>query len=377
MKNCSDVPSVPANRLESPEVLQRQVEMTAESVGHALDLVVTPVVILNDCRQAVCVNSAFLALAGAQNVGDVLGQRPGDILGCVHAKNAQYGCGSTDFCHYCGGLRSILSSLEGTRESLHCRITRVVGPWEESLDLVTTAVPLDLGGERFSVFNVQDVSHEYRLEALERIFYHDVLNRSAALKLMSQMLENEEIDALQGARVITAAAEEMRDVIQAQCDLSAAEAGSLMPESEPVAADALLESVRDVWSQRGPATKRTIAIGPSCGISVETDASLVARVLGVFVENALEAVGQGGVVTLGCEEARSGVRFFVSNPGVMQLAVQHQVFKRTFSTKSRTRGFGTYAAKLFGERYLGGKVSFSSVPDGGTTFYLWLPEKLS
>lgn len=46
------------------------------------------------------------------------------------------------------------------------------------------------------------------------------------------------------------------------------------------------------------------------------------------------------------------------------------VFKRYFSTKSKSgRGIGTYSMKLFGERYLGGKVGFYC-SEGVTVFIL-------
>ena len=37
------------------------------------------------------------------------------------------------------------------------------------------------------------------------------------------------------------------------------------------------------------------------------------------------------------------------------------------------RGIGTYSIRLLGERYLGGRVSFDSTPEAGTTFRIHLP----
>lgn len=362
----------PARR-EAGSVLVDQATLAVQRAGQALNLVPVPVVVLNDCRQAVYANLAFLELAGAGSSSDILGRRPGEILGCVHAEEAEGGCGTTDFCRYCGAVGAILGSLEGQAVSRHCRILRSAGPWQEALDLLTTAAPLDADGQRMSVFTIQDVSHEYRLDALERIFYHDVLNRVAALELMVRMLEQGELDGEAAGPMIGAALDEMHDLIRAQSDLSAAEAGCLLVDLEPVGAVTLLERVRDTWAQRGPAMEREIVVGPACGTAVETDPDLASRVLGVFVENALEAVGPGGTVTLGCEETGGGTLLTVHNPGAISESVRHQLFKRTFSTKSRTRGFGTHAARLFAERYLSGKVDFTSDPLSGTTFTLWLP----
>jgi signal transduction histidine kinase len=67
------------------------------------------------------------------------------------------------------------------------------------------------------------------------------------------------------------------------------------------------------------------------------------------------------------------VRFLVHNDGVIAPEVQLRVFQRSFSTKARGRGLGTYGMKLLGERVLGGEVSFRSEPASGTTFLLTLP----
>ena len=67
--------------------------------------------------------------------------------------------------------------------------------------------------------------------------------------------------------------------------------------------------------------------------------------------------------------------FSVHNDAVMPPEVQMQVFQRSFSTKARLgRGIGTHSMRLFGERYLGGKVDFISREFAGTTFTLTLPK---
>jgi sensor histidine kinase regulating citrate/malate metabolism len=77
-----------------------------------------------------------------------------------------------------------------------------------------------------------------------------------------------------------------------------------------------------------------------------------------------------------CRERGEECVFAVHNPDVMPEAVQLQVFQRSFSTKEPSgRGIGTYSMKLFGERYLGGKVDFVSREPEGTTFTLALRKR--
>ena len=67
--------------------------------------------------------------------------------------------------------------------------------------------------------------------------------------------------------------------------------------------------------------------------------------------------------------------FLVHNPGAMPEEVQEQIFQRSFSTKAKNgRGVGTYSIKLFTEKYLGGRVSFTSTEHEGTTFTVVLPK---
>ena len=59
----------------------------------------------------------------------------------------------------------------------------------------------------------------------------------------------------------------------------------------------------------------------------------------------------------------------VWNSGVIPSNIQNRIFQRHFSTKASVgRGLGTFSMKLFGEKYLKGKVSFLSSVEKGTTF---------
>ncbi len=96
--------------------------------------------------------------------------------------------------------------------------------------------------------------------------------------------------------------------------------------------------------------------------------------MGILVKNALEAVAPGETVTTYCSNTEDKITFYVHNPGVMSREVQLQLFQRSFSTKAAEgRGIGTYSVKLFGERYLKGKVAFSSNETEGTVFSLSMP----
>ena len=123
------------------------------------------------------------------------------------------------------------------------------------------------------------------------------------------------------------------------------------------------------------ARDRAIAIdAPLPSVSFRSDPTILSRVLGNLVKNALEATPPGGAVTVGCEGMPDGgIRFSVRNPVPIPEAARTQIFKRSFSTKGVGRGLGTYSARLLTEKYLGGSICFATGIEEGTVFHVTLP----
>jgi len=93
-----------------------------------------------------------------------------------------------------------------------------------------------------------------------------------------------------------------------------------------------------------------------------------------MIKNALEATEKNGTVNVYAEKDGEYLVFSVHNKGVIPEDIALNIFKRSFSTKEgKGRGLGTYSMKLFGENYLGGKVTFSSTEEKGTIFSISLP----
>ena len=105
-----------------------------------------------------------------------------------------------------------------------------------------------------------------------------------------------------------------------------------------------------------------------------SDKTQVLRIIGNMLKNALEESSEGDTVKAGCDLTNDNqIRFWVWNSQYIPKRVQLQIFNRSFSTKGVGRGIGTYSMKLLGERYLKGKVDFTSETNDGTTFFLTLP----
>ncbi|MBI5326518.1 MAG: HAMP domain-containing histidine kinase, partial [Ignavibacteriae bacterium] len=104
-----------------------------------------------------------------------------------------------------------------------------------------------------------------------------------------------------------------------------------------------------------------------------TDSTLLRRVLTNLLKNACEAEYPDGNVNIGCIKQDYNAYFWVNNKSVMPKDVQLQLFQRSFSTKGKGRGVGTYSVKLLTEKYLRGSVDFYSNEEKGTLFNLYIP----
>lgn len=332
-----------------------------------LDAVPDIFLVVNAQRQIVFANQAMLSYLRLSPEDFVNGLRPGEALHCAHAFETEGGCGTTEFCRECGAVKAILSSLGGKKSVQECRITQEDG---SALDLEVHTTPIELNNERFSVFAVRDISAEKRRQALERIFFHDVMNTISIISGFAEILQDAtqlEIDQIKGS--FYQLCRRLTDEIRAQKTLTAAENNELI--ARPVRLDslALLHDVQAAYVGHDLARERIITIDPSAQAVVFTsDAALLQRVLINMVKNALEATDDGGTVTLNCRPDGEGVAFAVHNPTFMPRNVQLQVFQRSFSTKGTDRGLGTYSMRLLTERYLHGTVSFKTSPAKGTTF---------
>ena len=130
--------------------------------------------------------------------------------------------------------------------------------------------------------------------------------------------------------------------------------------------------------RRSPAgPERRIESSCSAGLEIVTDPALLRHVLLLLLRNAVEASALEQVVGVEALVAGDGrVEIRISNPQVMSERERELVFKRDFSTKAETgRGLGCHAARLFAEKYLRGRIAFTSASPAGTTFTVSLPRR--
>lgn len=363
---------------DEPELRSREELMPAfraflEDTGlrRALDAIPQPILVLNQARQLVWGNLSLVQKIG-RSLEAMLGEREGEVLNCEHVRDCSAGCGHSEHCVDCGADLSIRAGLAGQTNTKECSISRGAG---DAMDLRITTSPV-LEMESTYVFcAVEDISHEKRREALERLFFHDIINSLGAIQGAATLLCNaSEEERPQLAWLLTEQARTALDEVNSQRELSAAESGQLPLQEERVLCDKVLEDVAANYRVHPDFPGRDIAVRSGGGpLELGVDVTLLRRVLGNMTKNALEACTS--TVTLSADDDDDGVVFRVHNQGMIPPAIRLQIFKRSFSTKGSGRGLGTYGMKLFGERILGGKVWFDTSVGNGTTFCFWLPHR--
>ncbi|MFP4282331.1 MAG: ATP-binding protein [Opitutales bacterium] len=372
----SSAPSAPCaspERLSGSELASQIAHFAGRSeVARTLDRLPIPIVLLNSCRQLVFANRAFLQFCRDKPFAQ-LGERLGEAVGCENAHLGPDGCGSSHPCSVCGALRAIfhVQRFRLTDEN-ECLVTL---DSLDTLELEVQASPYETSIGEFVLLVLRDISERHRRQALERTFFHDILNTAGGLYTVAQLWEEEATspDLSPIARHLT---ENLIEEIQGQRTLLAAQADELRTDPRPVQAHYSLDTVAEVFAHHGLARERHLQIDyPAENFVLQTDSVLLRRVLVNMVKNAFEATPPGGTVQLRAHlDADRGTALYeVHNATAMPREVQLQVFRRSFSTKGEGRGLGTYSMRLFGEKYLGGRVSFTSDHARGTTFRFAVP----
>ncbi len=333
--------------------------------------------VLNEERQIIFTNNSLLEMFGLNSIDEVLGFRPGEVIQCIHSNLEEGGCGTSEYCKVCGAVRSIEKSRQlKTKVVDECRITSKRGEELISYDFEVSATPFKWLDKGYTIFTILDKSDEKRRRALERIFFHDIINKTGGLSGFLEIIN--ELDDKERIKEITMMMQEvmhdLNEEILAQRQLLDAENNELRLDEDVCESLLILRSVVVQLKHHPVSAGKEIFIdGSSDNVELKTDPLLLKRVLTNMTKNALEASSQNQNVILESKQDGNFITFKVKNRKVIPRHIQLQIFQRSFSTKGSGRGLGTYSMKLIGENYLGGKVSFISNEGEGTIFMIELP----
>jgi len=302
--------------------------------------------------------------------------RLGEVMGCIHATEEPDEFGRSKSCRECGAINAILRSQECGLDQQECRIT---GRNNVVYDFNIWAKSIVVKKNKFTVVSINDISNEKRRQVLERIFFHDILNTAGNLRsFLTLMKESDEEEKDEFINLALDVSNNLIDELKAQRMLSLAENYKLEVDVSEFLLSEIAEEVIKTYRNNYLGENKEIEFVNMIkkNKKLRTDKTLLRRVLGNLLKNALEASKDGDKVTITTEEMKSQIVFNIHNKSFIPKNVELQIFQRSFSTKGPGRGVGTYSVKLLTERYLKGEVSFITDQKLGTIFTVIIPEKL-
>jgi signal transduction histidine kinase len=144
--------------------------------------------------------------------------------------------------------------------------------------------------------------------------------------------------------------------------------------AQPIAVDKWFEMLRDDL-QTFATNPITLTFDPGEALVVSGDRDQLSRVIASLVTNGVEALPNGGKVSVSARAVGSGVQLEVADTGSgMDPEMLAHVFDPLFTTKRNSAGLGLSIAQQIVEAH-GGPLSIESAPGTGTkvTFVLSRP----
>lgn len=368
------------NRKSLSEIRELQLSITKNPVLQTI-LAYAPIFVgvLNTQRQFVFMNERFFQDSGLAYAADRIGMRPGEVLHCVHHREASGGCGHSFSCRYCGLLRPVLDALRsGRSQKGEVRLSTDRDGTFQAWDLSVHVEPIVLEGESLLILFMRDISDEKRKALIERVFFHDVMNSVASLHNLFHLLHPDDEDDPEGLlRMMRLRLSDISEQIHYQKRLVQAERGSVVPDFQTVDLYRELQDIIEEERLRFVHSKKQIEIHlQGASQEIVSDKTLLRRIIVNMLKNAREGEidhGKRGPIQVSLRSEDDCLWLVVQNSAVMEAEVRSQIFQRSFSTKGPGRGLGTYSMKLLAKQYLQGDIDFYSEEGSGTVFRLQLP----
>ena len=328
--------------------------------------------VLNKQRQLIFGNTAFLTLLQIDSIEPFIGIKPGDLLGCNNVKSGFNGCGTSDACRVCGVFKTLSDCISDGSGLAECTINSSLG----AQNLAVKAETITIDQKEFILFSFLDISNEKKRILLERIFYHDILNTAHNISGMTELLASGEYEDSreQFLGMLMKSASKLIDEINTHRLITFDT--QLEQSSKPVIINSrsFFNDLQTEFRSYMTGNESFMFDSRSEDFSFYGNEVLIKRVVTNMIKNAFEAEQDEVRITFGMIPfQQNGAMIWVNNPGYMTEEVQLQIFNRSFSTKASDRGLGTYSMKLLTEKYLNGKIYFTSKKETGTSFIIEIP----
>jgi signal transduction histidine kinase len=209
---------------------------------------------------------------------------------------------------------------------------------------------------------------------------HEVRNPIAAIELNAELLgdivrERPGPDMEQAATLVFAIRDQV-DTLDALTEEYLAFARFPRPHFEEDSLNemvvGLVEFVRPLATRQGITVE--VVTDPAMP-PMTIDRTLLRQAVLNLVKNGLEALAQGGVLTVTTQRADDAVTIAVSDTGAgIPPEIGKRLFEQFFTTKPQGTGLGLHISRQIVEEH-GGRLTWLSEPGAGATFTIHLPIK--
>ncbi len=327
--------------------------------------------VVNDHRQILAMSQGFSELLHTNDLAKMIGRRPGEMLNCVHANDMEGGCGTSQHCITCGAAIAMVSSLEWQKAvQQDCVIEQKINGEIHNLTMSIRSQPVRIKNRIFLLLFLTDISVQHRRAAIERSCFLDVNTMIDRLQELAENLPDQP-----ETEKIAQMARQISQEVALQKLLLRNNARPYQIDIRKISLPEFIGELKTIMDRHPSAVGKSLKIsGVASDLIVRSDAHLLSKILRNMIINAFESSTGKETVTLKIQKDEAGLTFSVHNKTWIPENIQLRVFQKNFSTKSQEgRGLGTYGMKLFGEEYLGGRISFESGEGKGTTFHFFHP----
>lgn len=330
--------------------------------------------ILDENRHILSMSDSFLKEFGINNFHEMTGAFPGDVFGCVYAKKSVENCGNTKYCSTCGAGIAIKTCLNTNEDQEKiCALKQSRNGMEHDFCFKVKCSAVFVEDKRFLVLFIEDITKSYINSYLEKIFFHDLNNIISGLYGLHELFKispniEKNIERLENITL------KLKNEIDAQRFISKTLTDELKVNGRNISVNSFLDDLALLFESHPAARVKMVEVSKGTkNINFYSDYALLNRVIVNMIINALEASEAGDTVQVWTNEEDDKLIFNVWNRSYIPEEVKLRVFQKFFTTKNvEGRGLGTFSMKLFGEKFLKGKVDFESSKESGTRFWISL-----
>ncbi len=244
------------------------------------------------------------------------------------------------------------------------------------------AMPIDGGG---AVVILEDRTEQQRATQARRDFVanvsHELRTPLASIRLLIETLLNgakdDPIMSVKMLNQVISQVDAITQLAQELLDLSMIESGQMPMKFARENLQAVIEEQCTRFEPQAKAKKIALNNSAPDNIILDIDRTMIGRVLGNLIHNALKFTPENGQISIGTQSEKGAVAVFVKDTGI-GIAPEElpRIFERFYKVDqargSRGTGLGLSIARHVVEAH-GGRIWAESQLGKGTTFFFTLP----